>query len=213
MPTTPAPGLITWMHTFSPAKMWIAGLSELRKPLLHLHTQFNRDIPWDSIDMDFMNLNQAAHGDREYGFIGTRMGMARKVVVGYWEDPEVRRDIGRLGARRRRLRRRPEPESRPLRRQHARGRRHRGRQSRSADPARAGRSTATASAIWSARVNGFSDAEVDALMDEYAETVRLRARCPRRRPGPRPGAGAGADRTGPAGLSDRRRLRRLHDDV
>ncbi|WP_371264726.1 L-arabinose isomerase [Paenibacillus sp. BC26] len=83
-------GLITWMHTFSPAKMWIAGLSELRKPLLHLHTQFNRDIPWDSIDMDFMNLNQSAHGDREYGFIGARMGIARKVVVGYWENAEVR---------------------------------------------------------------------------------------------------------------------------
>jgi L-arabinose isomerase len=87
-------GVITWMHTFSPAKMWIAGLSELRKPLLHLHTQFNRDIPWDSIDMDFMNLNQAAHGDREYGFIGARMGIARKVVVGYWEEADVRRRIG-----------------------------------------------------------------------------------------------------------------------
>jgi len=87
-------GLITWMHTFSPAKMWIAGLSELRRPLLHLHTQFNRDIPWDTIDMDFMNLNQAAHGDREYGFIGARMGIARKVVVGYWEDPAIRSAVG-----------------------------------------------------------------------------------------------------------------------
>ncbi len=87
-------GIITWMHTFSPAKMWIAGLSELRKPLLHLHTQFNRDIPWDSIDMDFMNLNQAAHGDREYGFIGARMRIARKVVVGHWEAAEVRSRIG-----------------------------------------------------------------------------------------------------------------------
>lgn len=87
-------GLITWMHTFSPAKMWIAGLSELRKPLLHLHTQFNRDIPWDSIDMNFMNLNQAAHGDREYGFIGTRMRVPRKVIVGYWEDAGIRREIG-----------------------------------------------------------------------------------------------------------------------
>lgn len=86
-------GLMTWMHTFSPAKMWIAGLSELRKPLLHLHTQFNRDIPWDSIDMDFMNLNQSAHGDREYGFIGARMGIARKIVVGYWEDAAVRGKI------------------------------------------------------------------------------------------------------------------------
>lgn len=86
-------GLITWMHTFSPAKMWIAGLTELRKPLLHLHTQFNRDIPWDEIDMDFMNTNQSAHGDREYGFIGARMGISRKVVVGYWENQEVRSRI------------------------------------------------------------------------------------------------------------------------
>ncbi|SDD38088.1 L-arabinose isomerase [Paenibacillus sp. UNCCL117] len=87
-------GIVTWMHTFSPAKMWIAGLSQLQKPLLHFATQFNRDIPWESIDMDFMNLNQAAHGDREYGFIGARMGIARKVVVGYWEDAEVRARIG-----------------------------------------------------------------------------------------------------------------------
>lgn len=86
-------GLITWMHTFSPAKMWIAGLLELHKPLLHLHTQFNRDIPWDSIDMDFMNLNQSAHGDREYSFIGARMRIARKVVVGHWEDQKVRQRI------------------------------------------------------------------------------------------------------------------------
>ncbi|MEI7026937.1 L-arabinose isomerase [Paenibacillus sp. y28] len=87
-------GIITWMHTFSPSKMWIAGLSELRKPYLHLHTQYNRDIPWDTIDMDFMNTNQSAHGDREHGFIGARMGVARKVVAGYWEDAEVRSRIG-----------------------------------------------------------------------------------------------------------------------
>ena len=74
--------------------MWIAGLSELRKPMLHLHTQFNRDIPWDTIDMDFMNLNQSAHGDREFGFIGARMRIARKVVVGHWEDPDTCRRIG-----------------------------------------------------------------------------------------------------------------------
>lgn len=86
-------GIITWMHTFSPAKMWITGLNELKKPLLHLHTQFNCEIPWDSIDMDFMNLNQSAHGDREYGFIGARMRLPRKVVVGYYKDPEVCREI------------------------------------------------------------------------------------------------------------------------
>jgi len=87
-------GLITWMHTFSPAKMWIAGLSLLRKPFLHLHTQYNREIPWPEIDMDFMNLNQSAHGDREFGFIGSRMRLDRKVVVGYWQDDDVQESIG-----------------------------------------------------------------------------------------------------------------------
>ncbi|WP_407270231.1 L-arabinose isomerase [Radiobacillus sp. PE A8.2] len=87
-------GLVTWMHTFSPAKMWIAGLGALQKPLLHLHTQYNRDIPWGKIDMDFMNLNQAAHGDREYGFIGTRMNIPRRVVVGHWQNTEVLQKIG-----------------------------------------------------------------------------------------------------------------------
>lgn len=87
-------GIITWMHTFSPSKMWIAGFSQLKKPLLHFHTQFNREIPWNSIDMDFMNLNQSAHGDREHGFIGARMRIARKVIAGYWEDASVRERIG-----------------------------------------------------------------------------------------------------------------------
>jgi L-arabinose isomerase len=82
-------GLIAWMHTFSPAKMWITGLSLLRKPFLHLHTQYNRDLPWSEIDMDFMNLNQSAHGDREFGFIGSRMRLRRKVVVGFWQDEQV----------------------------------------------------------------------------------------------------------------------------
>jgi L-arabinose isomerase len=82
-------GLITWMHTFSPAKMWIKGLLILNKPFLHFHTQLNRDIPWETIDMDFMNLNQSAHGDREFGFIGTRMRLNRKVVVGHYQDPEA----------------------------------------------------------------------------------------------------------------------------
>lgn len=82
-------GLIAWMHTFSPAKMWINGLTELQKPLAHLHTQFHRDIPWDAIDMDYMNLHQSAHGGREFGFICTRLGKPRKVVVGHWQDKEV----------------------------------------------------------------------------------------------------------------------------
>ena len=82
-------GLIAWMHTFSPAKMWINGLKILQKPLCHLHTQFNRDIPWSSIDMDFMNLNQSAHGDREFGFMMTRLRLNRKVIVGHWQDEAV----------------------------------------------------------------------------------------------------------------------------
>ncbi len=87
-------GLIAWMHTFSPAKMWISGLKKLQRPILHFHTQFNRDLPWATIDMDFMNLNQAAHGDREFGFIMSRLRMNRKVVVGHWQDPEVQNKIG-----------------------------------------------------------------------------------------------------------------------
>ncbi len=87
-------GLIAWMHTFSPAKMWIAGLNTLRKPFAHLHTQYNRDLPWPTIDMDFMNLNQAAHGDREFGYVGTRMRLNRKVIVGFWQEHEVKAEIG-----------------------------------------------------------------------------------------------------------------------
>jgi L-arabinose isomerase len=87
-------GVICWMHTFSPAKMWIAGLSALQKPMAHLHTQFNRDLPWSTIDMDFMNLHQAAHGDREFGFICTRMQKARKVIVGHWQNAKVHERLG-----------------------------------------------------------------------------------------------------------------------
>src|SRR5215212_9028947 len=87
-------GLIAWMHTFSPAKMWIAGLTALQKPLAHLHTQYNREIPWADIDMDFMNLNQSAHGDREFGFIGSRLRLGRKVIVGYWQDDDVQQSLG-----------------------------------------------------------------------------------------------------------------------
>jgi len=86
-------GVITWMHTFSPAKMWIHGMQKLQKPLLHLHTQFNEEIPWDSMDMDFMNLNQSAHGDREFGFILSRMRKNHKTVVGYWKDKKTLQHI------------------------------------------------------------------------------------------------------------------------
>ncbi len=86
-------GLVFWMHTFSPAKMWIGGLTRLSKPFLHLHTQFNRELPWSTIDMDFMNLNQSAHGDREFGFICSRLRLARKVVVGFWQNADVLNEI------------------------------------------------------------------------------------------------------------------------
>jgi L-arabinose isomerase len=87
-------GVIAWMHTFSPAKMWIAGLQALQKPLLHLHTQYNRDLPWAEIDMDFMNLNQAAHGDREFAHIEARLGLRRKTVAGHWQEKAVQERIG-----------------------------------------------------------------------------------------------------------------------
>jgi len=87
-------GVITWMHTFSPARMWIAGLRTLSKPLLHFHTQFNEELPWSTIDMDFMNLNQSAHGDREFGFMGARMRLKRKIVVGHWQHADVHSEIG-----------------------------------------------------------------------------------------------------------------------
>ena len=89
------------MHTFSPSKMWIGGLSLVAKPVLHLHTQLNRDLPWADIDMDFMNLNQAAHGDREHGFIHTRLRLRRKVVVGHWSDEETQDSPRRVDAGRR----------------------------------------------------------------------------------------------------------------
>ncbi len=92
--TDPCIGLITWMHTFSPAKMWIGGLSALNKPFVHLHTQFNSEIPWATIDMDFMNLNQSAHGGREFGFMCSRMRLPRKVVVGSWQEERVQRELG-----------------------------------------------------------------------------------------------------------------------
>src|SRR5260370_25267701 len=86
-------GVVLWMHTFSPSKIWIGGLSLLAKPFLHLHTQFNRDLPWGTIDMDFMNLNQAAHGDREAGHIHTRLRLNRKVLVGHWSDPDLQKGL------------------------------------------------------------------------------------------------------------------------
>ncbi|MBQ4313646.1 MAG: L-arabinose isomerase, partial [Clostridia bacterium] len=87
-------GIVTWCHTFSPSKMWINGLANLQKPYCHFATQYNRDIPNEEIDMDFMNLNQAAHGDREHGFIGARMGLSRKVIMGFWKDEAPLKELG-----------------------------------------------------------------------------------------------------------------------
>ena len=87
-------GIITWCHTFSPSKMWINGLVNLQKPWCHFATQYNQEIPNEEIDMDFMNLNQAAHGDREHGFIGARLRVPRKVIAGYWKNGDVRKRIG-----------------------------------------------------------------------------------------------------------------------
>lgn len=86
-------GIIAWMHTFSPARMWVAGLSVLHKPLAHLHTQYNRTLPWSTIDMNFMNLNQSAHGDREFGFIGARLGLQRKVITGFWQNDDLQKKL------------------------------------------------------------------------------------------------------------------------
>ena len=88
-------GIITWMHTFSPSKMWLNGLKNLQKPYCHFATQYNRDIPNEEIDMDFMNLNQAAHGDREHGFIAARLRTPRKVIMGYWQDERVLNELGK----------------------------------------------------------------------------------------------------------------------
>jgi hypothetical protein len=123
-------GVIAWMHTFSPAKMWIAGLDALQKPLLHLHTQANVELPWADIDFDFMNLNQAAHGDREFGYIQTRLGCrAQDGGRPRVESGRAAADRG-LAARRRRVGCRPLAQARPLRRQHAVRRGDRGRQDR-----------------------------------------------------------------------------------
>ena len=123
-------GVVAWMHTFSPAKMWISGLDALRKPMLHLHTQANVELPWGEIDMDFMNLNQAAHGDREFGYIQTRIGLSRKTVAGHVSDPAVVDRIGTWVRAATASCADAHDAAGPLRRQHARRGRHRGRQGR-----------------------------------------------------------------------------------
>jgi len=167
-------GIITWMHTFSPAKMWIHGLSELRKPLLHLHTQFNRDIPWGSIDMDFMNTNQSAHGDREFGHIFSRLGLERKVVTGHWENAETRARIaGWMGSAA------AYNEGRSLKVARF------GDNMRQVSVTEGDKVEAQIKFGWSvngygigdlvARMNDVSDAAVKALLDEYSEQYEISA--------------------------------------
>ena len=206
-------GLITWMHTFSPAKMWIAGLQLLAKPFLHLHTQYNREIPWADIDMDFMNLNQAAHGDREFGFIAARLRIERKVVVGHWGDAERPGRDRHLDARRVREGRLDDRQDRAHRRQHARGRRHRGRQGRGPAPPRLQRQHLGRGRPRRGRRRGVATRDVDELvaryLDEYDVAAELR---PGRRPRVEP-ARRGADRARPAAVPRGRRLHRVHRHV
>ena len=165
-------GLVLWMHTFSPAKMWIAGLTALQKPFLHLHTQFNRDLPWATIDMDFMNLNQAAHGDREFGFICSRMKKPRKVVVGHWQDAEVQDRIAawmRARPERRRCVRSKLPASATTCGKWPSPRATRSRPRCGS----ASRSTATASASWPSVIAEVSDAEVDRLVGQYEARIHI----------------------------------------
>jgi len=131
-------GVIVWMHTFSPAKSWILGLKELRKPLLHFHTQFNEEIPYDAIDMDFMNENQSAHGDREFGHIVARMGIEHKVVVGHWQSEAAQKEIGNWMRGAVGIAASSHIRNLPPRGQHEQRGRHRGRQGRSPNQVRLG---------------------------------------------------------------------------
>ena len=158
--------VIAWMHTFSPAKMWIGGLTDLRKPLVHLHTQYNRDLPWADIDMDFMNLNQAAHGDREFAFIQTRAPAGPEDDRWLLGGPGGDGAAGMVVAGGRRLARGTPAQGRPVRRQHAPGRGHRGRQGRGAGAARFSVNGYGVNDLVD-RVASIDDTAVDDLVDEY----------------------------------------------
>ena len=203
-------GVIAWMHTFSPAKMWIAGLDALQKPLLHLHTQANVELPWADIDFDFMNLNQAAHGDREFGYIQTRLGVARKTVVGHVSQPG-RAPAGRgLAARRGRAGRHPAPSSSPASATTCAT----SPSPRATRPrpscASACRSTRGASTSWRRPWHAASDADIDALVAEYVERYDVADGAAARRRAPPVAARRRRDRARPALVPRGGRLRRLH---
>ena len=206
-------GLIAWMHTFSPAKMWITGLNALQTPFLHLHTQANVSLPWAEIDMDFMNLNQAAHGDREFGYIQTRLGVPRTTVAGHVVEPGCPGPDRRLAAGRGGRRRRPQAASWPgSATTCATSRSPRGTRSRPSCVS-GSRSTPTASTTWSSAVDAVADAEVDDLVEQYGDSYDI---VPELRPGGdrhdslRYGARIEA---GLRVLPDRRRFRGVHHQL
>ena len=205
-------GVIAWMHTFSPAKMWIHGLDELRKPLLHLHTQANESLPWSTIDMDFMNLNQAAHGDREFAHVVTRLGVPRKTVAGHVGDPAVRRRVGDVGAGERRGAGVAQPADGPLRRQHAQRRRHRRRQGRGRAPLRRVGQHVRRQRPRRCRRRGERQ-RGRRRSSRPASTATSRARTAARRRARRVAALRRAHRGGTAPLPRRRRVRGVHDQL
>ena len=206
-------GVITWMHTFSPAKMWIRGLTHLTKPMAHLHTQFNRELPWSQIDMDFMNLNQSAHGDREFGFVVARLRLEHKIVVGHWQDSDVIAELegwSRVAC--------AVAESRRLKIV-----RFGGMNMREVAVTGGDRVEAEIQFGWS--INGHAvgdlveriaevrDAEIEHLVEEYeAKYVARPGAAPGRRP-PREPAPCRSARDRNARLPHERRLRSLHHDV
>ena len=202
-------GVIAWMHTFSPARMWIGGLNALRKPLLHLHTQFDRELPWGQIDMDYMNLNQSAHGDREFAYIESRMGVSRKTVVGHWSDRLVQERIGTWiraacgwqEAQRLRIARFGDNM----------------RDVAVTEGDKVGAQITLGATVNGYGVDGLSDAvehargaAVDELLERYDDEYDARGRAAARRRAPRVTGPGGADRGGPALGAARRGLRRLH---
>ena len=205
-------GVIAWMHTFSPAKMWIAGLDALQKPLLHLHTQANVELPWADIDFDFMNLNQAAHGDREFGYIQTRLGVARKTVVGHVSNPVVRQQVedwqraaaGWTASRTLKLARF--------------GDNMRYVAVTEGDKTEAELRFGVQVNTWGVNeladaVSQAADADIDALVAEYDELYDVADELLRRRRPPPVAARRRGDRAGPALLPRGGRLRRLHDEL
>ena len=204
-------GVIAWMHTFSPAKMWISGLDALNKPLLHLHTQAGMALPWSTIDMDFMNLNQAAHGDREFGYIQTRLGVPRKTVAGHVDSPVVAERVG-VGAGRAGPPRAATAAAGAIRRQHAQRRGHRGRQGRGPAPLRG-----LGEHLWRERPRGGRRRRRRRRRRQAGHRVRRhlprRARAAARRRPARVAALRRPHRARPAHLPGRGRLRRVHHQL